>query len=92
MFNAELSAERYWQEPRSQESGEGGREGGGGGRRPRPKPNATAPPQLFCILTGSRVSRFNVSFTGRGKATRQYDVKKKNSRSGIEPTSVCLPA
>ena len=31
LFNAELSAERYWQEPRSQESGEGGREGGGGG-------------------------------------------------------------
>ena len=50
LFNAELSAERYWQEPRSQKSGEGGREGGGG--RPRvgrvgggPKPNATAPPQ-----------------------------------------------
>ena len=28
LFNAELSPERYWQGPRSQKSGEGGREGG----------------------------------------------------------------
>ena len=68
-FNAELSPERYWQGPRSQESGEGGREVGGGGGGGA-ESNATAPPQLFCILIGSRVSRFNVSFTGRGKATR----------------------
>ena len=50
-----------------------------------------------CIKTGSVESHFNVSLTVRDKVTRQCRqttiiLKRKESRSGIEPTSFCLMA
>ena len=50
-----------------------------------------------CIKIGSDKSHFNVSLTVRDKVTRQCPqtatlLKRKESRSGIEPRSFCLPA
>ena len=50
-----------------------------------------------CIKVGSDESHFSVSLTVRDKVTRQYPqtttfLKRKESRSGIEPRSLCLPA
>ena len=50
-----------------------------------------------CIKIGSDESHFNVSLTVRDKVTRQCPqtttfLKRKESRSGIEPRSFCLPA
>ena len=49
------------------------------------------------IKMGSDESHFNVSLTVRDKVTRQCPqtttfLKRKDSRSGIEPRSFCLPA
>ena len=49
------------------------------------------------IKVGSDESHFNVSLTVRDKVTRQCPqtttfLKRKDSRSGIEPRSFCLPA
>ena len=51
----------------------------------------------FCIKMGSDESRFNVSLIVRDKVTRQCPqttifLKRKESRSGIEPRSFRLPA
>ena len=50
-----------------------------------------------CIKMGSDESHFNVSLTVRDKATRQCPqtttlLKRRESRSGFEPRSLCLPA
>ena len=50
-----------------------------------------------CIKMGSVESHFNVSLIVRDKVTRQYPqttfiLKRKESRSGIEPRSFCLMA
>ena len=49
-----------------------------------------------CIKMGSEESHFNVSLIVRGKVTRQCPqttfLRRKESRSGIEPRSFCLPA
>ena len=50
-----------------------------------------------CIKMGSDQSHFNVSLIVRDKVTRQCPqtatfLKRKDSRSGIEPRSFCLPA
>ena len=49
-----------------------------------------------CTKMSSEESRFNVSSTVRNKVTRQCPQsttfsKRKESRSGIEPRSFCLP-
>ena len=49
-----------------------------------------------CIKVGSDDSHFNVSITVRDKVTRQCPqtttfLNRKESRSGIEPRSLCLP-
>ena len=49
-----------------------------------------------CIKMGSDESRFNVSLIMRDKVTRQCPqtttfLKRKESRSGIEPRPFCLP-
>ena len=51
----------------------------------------------FCIKAGSDESHFNVSLTVRDKVTRQRPqtttfLKRKESRSGIEPRFFRLPA
>ena len=51
----------------------------------------------FCIQIGSDESHCNVSLIVRDKVTRQYPqtttfLKRKESRSGFEPRSLCLPA
>ena len=51
----------------------------------------------FCIKMGSDVSHFNVSVEVMDKVTRQCQqtttvLKRKESRSGIEPRSFRLPA
>ena len=50
-----------------------------------------------CIMTGSDESRLNVSSIVRDKATTQRpqtttSLKRKESRSGIEPRPFSLPA
>ena len=50
-----------------------------------------------CIKMGSDESHFNVSLTVRDKVTRQCPqtttfLKRRESRSGIEPRSFRLPA
>ena len=50
-----------------------------------------------CIKMGSDEGRFNVSLIVRDKVTRQCAqtstlLKRKESRSGIERTTFCLPA
>ena len=47
-----------------------------------------------CIKMGSEESHFNVSLIARGKFTRlcPQPLKRKDSRSGIEPRSFRLPA
>ena len=50
-----------------------------------------------CFTMGSDGSRFNVSLIVRDKVTRQCPqtttfLKRKESRSGIEPRPFCLPA
>ena len=50
-----------------------------------------------CIKMGSDENPFNVSLIVRDKVTRQCPqtvtfLKRKESRSGIEPRSLCLPA
>ena len=44
----------------------------------------------FCIKTGSNASHFNVSVGSDGQSTTF--LKRKESRSGIEPRSFHLPA
>ena len=51
----------------------------------------------FCIKMGGDESHFNVSLIVRDKVTRQCPqtttfMKRKESRSGIEPRSFRLPA
>ena len=51
----------------------------------------------FSIKMGSDKSHFNVSLIVRDKVTRQCPqtttfLKRKDSRSGIEPRFFCLPA
>ena len=51
----------------------------------------------FCIRMGSDESHFNVSLILRDKVRRQCPqtttfLKRKDSQSGIEPRSYCLPA
>ena len=50
----------------------------------------------FCIKVGSDESHFKVSLIVRDKVTRQCPqtqlLKRKESRSGFEPRSLCLPA
>ena len=51
----------------------------------------------FCIMVGSDESHFNVSKGSDGQVTRQCPqtttfLKRKESRSGIEPRSFRLPA
>ena len=49
-----------------------------------------------CIKMGSDESHFNVSLIVRDKVTKRCpqitSFKRKESRSGIEPRSFCLPA
>ena len=49
-----------------------------------------------CIKMGSDESHFNVSLIVRDKVTdgvhRPQHLKRKESRSGFEPRSLCLPA
>ena len=50
----------------------------------------------YLIKMGSDESHFNVLLIARDKVTRQCPqittfLKRKESRSGIEPTSLCLP-
>ena len=51
-----------------------------------------------CIKVGSDESHLNASLIVRDKVTRQFlqtttfEEKIKESRSGIEPRSLCLPA
>ena len=45
----------------------------------------------FCIKMGSDESHFNVSFIVRDKVHASF-LKRNESRSGIEPRSICLPA
>ena len=49
-----------------------------------------------CIKMGSDESHFNVSLIVRDKVTRQCPqttiFERKESRSGFEPRSLCLPA
>ena len=49
-----------------------------------------------CIKMGSNESHFKVSLIVRDKVTRHVHrpllLKRKESRSGIEPRSFCLPA
>ena len=50
-----------------------------------------------CIKMGTDNSHFNVSLIVRDKVTRQCPqtttfLKRKDSRRGIEPWSLCLPA
>ena len=44
-----------------------------------------------CSKMGSNESLFNVSLIVRYKVTRHF-LKKRESRSGIEPRPFCLPA
>ena len=51
----------------------------------------------FCIKMGRDESHFNVSLIVRDKVTKPCPqtttfLKRKESRSGIEPRSFCLPA
>ena len=50
----------------------------------------------FCIKMSSDESHFNVSLIVMDKVIRQYPhtqlLKRKESRSGFEPRSLCLPA
>ena len=46
----------------------------------------------FCIKVGSGESQFNVSLIVRDKVTQTTTfLKRKESRSGFEPRSFCLP-
>ena len=49
-----------------------------------------------CIKMGSDESHFNISIIVRDKVTRQCPqtqlLKRKESRSGFKPRSLCLPA
>ena len=62
-------------------------------------PIATLSPQNdFCIKMGSDESHFNVSVGSDGQSHKRVStnhnlfLKRKNSRSGIEPRSFRLPA
>ena len=51
----------------------------------------------FCIKMGSDESHFNVSVGSDGQShkavsTKHNFLKRKESRSGMEPRSFCLPA
>ena len=50
----------------------------------------------FCIKIGSDESHFNASLIVSDKVSRQCPqtqlLKRKESRSGIEPRTFCLPA
>ena len=50
------------------------------------------PQNNSCIKMGSDESHFNVSLIVRDKGTRPQLLKRKDSRSGFEPRSLCLPA
>ena len=57
----------------------------------------TVTTRMTCIKMGSDESHFNVSLIVRDKVTRPCPqtttfLKRKKSRSGIEPRSFCLPA
>ena len=56
-----------------------------------------SPPKGFCTEMGSDVSHFNVSIIASGKIARQRAQaatreEKGESKRGVEPTSVRLPA
>ena len=54
-----------------------------------------SPPDDSCIKMGSDESHFNVSLTVRDEVTRQCPQTttfEKESPSGFEPRSLCLPA
>ena len=73
--------------------------GGGGGER-GPFLTLQSPPKRFCIKIGSVIrviSHFDASLIVRDKVTRRCHAEttakllmRKESRSGLEPTSVCL--
>ena len=46
----------------------------------------------FCIKMGSAESHFNVSVGSDGQSHKTTFLKRKESRSGIEPRSFRLPA
>ena len=76
----------------------GGRGYGGGGKRDSIYTYGyTVTTRMTCIKMGSDDSHFNVSLIVWDKATRQRPqttnfLKRKESRSGIEPRSFRLPA
>ena len=77
----------------------GGGKGGGmerGGRGRLYTYRYTVTTRMTCIKVGSDESHFNVSLIVRDKVIRQYPntqrLKRKESRSGFEPRSLCLPA
>ena len=79
------------------EGGKGGRGYGGGGRGRLYTCRYTVTTRMTCIKKGSDKSHFNVSSVVRDKVTRQCPqittfLKRKESRSGIEPRSFRLPA
>ena len=45
-----------------------------------------------CVKVGSDESHFNVSLIVRDGVHRPQLLKRKESRSGFEPRSLCLPA
>ena len=45
-----------------------------------------------CTKMRGYESHFNVSLTVRDKVTRPQPLKRKESGSGFEPRSLCLPA
>ena len=87
-FNAESSPKSYWRGPESQEMG----------RRGRLYLTLNSHHQNdSCIKTGSDKSRFNVSLIVMGShktmsTNHKQFLMRKESRSGIEPWSLCLPA
>ena len=75
----------------------GGRGYGGGGRGRLYTYRYTVTTRMTCIKMGNDESHFNVSLIVRDKVTRQCPqtttfLKRKESRSGIEPRSFRLPA
>ena len=75
----------------------GGRGYGGGGRGRVYTYRYTVTTRMTCIKMGSNESHFNVSLVLRDKVTRLCPqttifLKRKESRSGIEPRSFRLPA
>ena len=75
----------------------GGRGYAGGGRGRVYTYRYTVTTRMTCIKMGSNESHFNVSLIVRDKVTRQCPqtttfLKRKQSRSGIEPRSFRLPA